>query len=127
MLREKQTKQLERVTAKQESELRALADELRKETEGLDATFEEEEQPLRREFSERKNQLVARWTLAEAIERRRLEKTTGELYGPLPVIPWADRRSVTGTGEVEQADQGFAHEAVMAYEATTIPIIGVDV
>lgn len=88
VLRERQAKQLERIAAKQEAELEKLGDDLGQEMADLDAACEAEAVRLRREFSERKDRLVARWTLAEAIERRRLEISTGETYGPLPVIPW---------------------------------------
>lgn len=88
VLRERQAKQLERIAAKQEAELERLGDELQQEMADLDAACEAEAVQLRREFSERKDRLVARWTLAEAIDRRRLEISTGETYGPLPVIAW---------------------------------------
>lgn len=97
VLRERQARQLERIAAKQEAELERLRDELRQEMEDLDAACEAEAVQLRREFSERKDRLVARWTLAEAIERRRREISTGEMYGPLPVIPW---------GEGEEEEEG---------------------
>ncbi len=93
VLREKQVKQLERVTAKQEAELERLAADLRQETADLDAACEAEAVRLRQDFAARQDRLVARWTLAEAIERRRLENQTGEPYAPLPVIPWGDEPS----------------------------------
>ena len=126
VLREKQTKQLERVAAKQASELETMADDLKKETEESDAMIENEEIQLRSEFSERKHRLVARWTLAEAIERRRLENITEDVYGPLPPIPWADRKSIAELDNGEEPYRGFAHEAIQAYNATALPIIGVD-
>lgn len=127
VLREKQAKQLERVTAKHKSELEAIADELREETQDLDATLEDEELQLRREFSERKQRLVARWALTEAIERRTLENLTGEVYGPLPSVPWANRMSIAETSSDEEPYRGFAHDAIKAYDATAMPIIGVDI
>lgn len=106
MLRERQAKQLERIAAKQEAELEKLADELGQEMEDLDAGCEAEAVQLRREFSERKDRLVARWTLAEAIERRRLEMSTGEMYGPLPIISWGGRLGVEEE-EHEERDDGI--------------------
>lgn len=88
VLRERQAKQLERIAAKQEAELEKMTDELGQETQDLDAACEAEAMQLRRDFSDRKDRLVGRWTLAEAIERRRLENSTGETYGPLPIVLW---------------------------------------
>lgn len=102
VLREKQAKQLERIAAKQEAELETLGDDLRRETQDLDAACEAEAMQLHRDFSERKDRLVARWTLAEAIERRRMENITGDRYAPLPAIRW-EKRCPTGDGD-EEAD-----------------------
>lgn len=126
VLREKQAKQLERVAAKHQSMLEAIADEQRMETQNLDDTCENEELQLRREFSERKQRLVARWTLAEAIERRTLENLTGEAYGPLPLVPWTNRKSIIESKSDEEPYRGFAHDAIKAYDAAALPIIGVD-
>ena len=107
VLREKQAKQLERIAAKQEAELEKLADEIRQETEDIDAACEAEAVQLREGFSERKDRLVARWNLAEAIERRRLENRTGETYAPLPMISWENELS---GGEAEEEDNDSAAE-----------------
>lgn len=88
VLREKQAKQLERISAKQEAELAALLDSQSEEIVELDKRLAAEESVLVMEFGERRTRLVKRWRLAEAIERRRLEM---EGYGdlrPLPEIEW---------------------------------------
>ena len=90
VLREKQAKQLERVAAKQEAEVEILEMEMNQKLEDHDAEYDMEERDLRQEFSERKRRLVARWTVIEAIERRKLENEMGELYGPLPALEWPE-------------------------------------
>lgn len=89
VLREKQGKQVERIIAKQEAELESLESQFEQANEELDARFQDEELQLQQDFADRKARLVARWTISEAIERRRLELQTGDDYGPLPVIIWS--------------------------------------
>ena len=90
VLREKQAKQLERVAAKQEAELEEAEMELHQKLEDHDAEYNMEEEDLRQEFSERKRRLMARWTVIEAIERRKLENETDELHAPLPALEWPE-------------------------------------
>lgn len=108
VLREKQGKQLERITAKQEAEIETLESDFETQNEYLDVRFDQEEKLLHQEFSERKKRLVARWDLAEAIERKKLELGTGEEYGPLPPCDWRDGAEGSGRqGKVrEGAEQG---------------------
>lgn len=88
VLREKQAKQLERISAKQEAEMAALLDSQSEESVEVDKRLAEEESVLVTEFGERRTRLVRRWRLAEAIERRRLEmEGCGDLR-PLPEIEW---------------------------------------
>lgn len=94
VLREKQAKQLERIVVKQEAEVEALVDKLESEINDLvENQFVRETANLRLQFMERKYRLVGRWMLAEAIERRKLENETGEGFGPLPKIDWAEKTS----------------------------------
>ena len=122
VLREKQGKQVERILGKQELELEELKNQLTQKMEELESSFKAEERMLRREFSERKKRLVARWTLAEAIERKKLEKETDDTYGPLPAVAWGERRSENGKEEVN-AEESFANDAMMAYDAATLNMI----
>lgn len=120
VLREKQGKQLERVSAKQETELEALADDYRKQMVDLVAEFHAEDAELQREFAVRKKRLINRWSLAEAIERKQLENRTGESHGPLPDVHWPD------TCDEEQAssdEASFARDAAIAYDASTMNMI----
>lgn len=121
VLREKQGKQLERVSAKQDQELETLAANFESETANLDQDFKAEEEGLQAEFSERKKRLVARWLLAEAIERRKLENETGETYGPLPALEWPD--SASRSEESEETLERFTHDAVVAYDAASLGMI----
>lgn len=89
VLRERQGKQVERIMAKQETELKTLESDFEHANEELDAKFQDEDSQLQQEFEDRKNRLVARWRISEAIERHRLELQTGDDYGPLPMITWS--------------------------------------
>lgn len=88
VLREKQAKQLERISAKQEAEMAALIDLQSEEIVELDKRIAEEESLLVKEFRERRTRLVKRWKLAEAIERRYLETEGSGDLGPLPEVEW---------------------------------------
>lgn len=128
VLREKQSKQLERVAANQASELEALAASHGEEVAELDKRFEEEEQELGQEFWERRQKLVRSWTLAEAIERRKLENSGAGDFGPLPDVEWGggaaigverdreEKERELADGMMESVDNGFAHEAMRAYD-----------
>ena len=131
VLREKQAKQLERITARQQSELDTLAREHEDKSHALEQTFRQEEQDLGRELSERKHRMITRWNLMEAIERRTLENRTGDAFAALPPIAWGERMSVIvepdgfdavpSSQEIMKHDgRGFACEAMMAYNAAML-------
>lgn len=88
VLREKQSKQLELISAKQGLEMAALIDSQSQDIDELDKRIAEEESVLVKEFRERRTRLVKRWNLAEAIERRRLEVEGSGDLGPLPEVEW---------------------------------------
>ncbi|CAF9939068.1 MAG: hypothetical protein ALECFALPRED_007969 [Alectoria fallacina] len=116
VLREKQGKQQERIVAKQETELEALESSFERQNEELEAKFREEEIQLQQEFAERKKRLVRRWTLAEAIERRKLEQAMGETFEPLPSITWSSDEGGRGK-EKERALEGPGKDMNLAYDA----------
>ncbi|KAI4228505.1 MAG: hypothetical protein LQ349_006541 [Xanthoria aureola] len=122
VLREKQAKQLERIIAKQELEVEQADKELATTMQKLETTCELEMQMLAEEFAERRKRLVARWSLAEAILRKRLEKDTGEAYGALPSILWDDERQEVGEHE-DHVDGDLARDARMAYDASALNMI----
>ena len=114
VLREKQGKQTERIVAKQEAELESLESDFEQQNEDLDAKFEEEERQLQQEFAERKKRLVARWNLAELIERRKLELQTGEEHGPLPAVKWSHDTEEAKERRNEKED---VHAVGVVYDA----------
>ena len=103
VLREKQGKQLERITAKQEAERETLSNDHRKQLIELESAHQAKEEELRQEFEARKRRLISRWALTEAIERRKIENQTGESHGPLPAVPWPDRGG-PGSGSAKGED-----------------------
>lgn len=125
VLREKQGKQLERISAKQEAELEALSGNYRQQVVELESGYQAEEEEIRREFGARKKRLIKRWALVEAIERRKIENLTGDQYGPLPAVPWQEKEGNSGGGSEEEDVNGggFAHEVDMAYDVKTMNLL----
>lgn len=117
VLRERQGKQVERIMAKQETEMENLESSFEHQNEDLDARFRTEERQLQQEFAERKNRLVARWNLAEAIERRKLEINTGEEFGPLPAVKWSDGPCLDDPKTRGKEREADAHDVNLAYDA----------
>ncbi|KAL8758419.1 MAG: hypothetical protein Q9199_001494 [Rusavskia elegans] len=122
VLREKQAKQLERIVARQELEVEQVDKELATTMQKLETTCELETQMLTEEFAERRKRLVSRWSLAEAILRKRLENDTGETYGALPPILWDDQWQEVGEHE-DHVDDELARAARMAYDGSTLNMI----
>lgn len=122
VLREKQGKQLERIIGKQELELKEMEKELASKMQQLESASQSDEQMLQHEFSERRQRLTSRWSLAEAIERKKLENETDEAYAPLPPIEWGHPHEGTGENE-ELVDNGLLQDARMAYDAATFNMI----
>ena len=129
VLRERQGKQIERIMAKQETELENLESEFVRENEALDARFQAEEIQLQEDFADRKKRLVSRWNIAEAIERKRLELQCGEEHGPLPTITWSsdlESRSsgppspVSSRGSRGRSREGPIPEASLSYDAMNL-------
>ena len=122
VLREKQGKQLERIMAKQEAQLVALADDYRKQMIGLEASFRVEESQLQNEFAARKKRLLDRWALSEAIERRKLENETGDLYGSLPEVHWPSRSS-NERQYLQEEEDDLARDAGIALDVSRMSMI----
>ena len=102
VLREKQAKQLERIQAKQDGELSAVSAEMDMELKKHESKFHGEEIDLQQDFWDRKKRILARWALAEAIERRKLERETDLHFAPLPPIPWSDIRSIESSAQLKR-------------------------
>ena len=122
VLREKQGKQVERIIGKQESELKELETELANKMQEVEVRSQSDEQLLRHEFSERRKRLVCRWALAEAIERKKLENESGEMYAPLSPISWDDSRREDKEMD-EPGDNELIRDARMARDAVTLDMI----
>ncbi|KAL8772946.1 MAG: hypothetical protein Q9209_001966 [Squamulea sp. 1 TL-2023] len=122
VLREKQGKSRERIMAKQELEVEQMDKELAITLQKLETTCQLETQMLTEEFAERWKRLVSRWSLAEAILRKRLEKEIGEAYGSLPPMVWNDRQREDGENE-DPIDDELARHARMAYDASSLNMI----
>ncbi|KAL8651215.1 MAG: hypothetical protein Q9210_003387 [Variospora velana] len=117
VLREKQGKQLERIMGKHEAELKEMELQLAHDVQQLQSALRSDEQILQHEFSERRKRLTSRWSLAEAIERKKMEKETGEPYAPLPTIEWDDPQQSREENE-EPVDDQMARNARMAYDTS---------
>ncbi|KAL8995326.1 MAG: hypothetical protein Q9169_004901 [Polycauliona sp. 2 TL-2023] len=122
VLREKQAKQLERIMAKQELEVEQIDKDLATTMQKLETTCQRETQMLAEEFADRRKRLVSRWSLAEAILRKRLENDTGEAYAALPPILWEDQRQEVGEHE-GYIDDELARDARIAYDASALNMI----
>ncbi|KAL8763606.1 MAG: hypothetical protein Q9184_000605 [Pyrenodesmia sp. 2 TL-2023] len=119
VLRERQGKQVERIMGKQENELKELELDLAGRMQQLEVSRQADGDILQREFSDRRKRLTSRWSLAEAIERKKIENETGEAYAPLPPIDWDDPRRQPE--EVEEViDSELVRDARMAYDASTL-------
>ncbi|MCJ1285390.1 hypothetical protein MMC26_004730 [Xylographa opegraphella] len=107
VLREKQAKQLERIQAKQDAELSSTSSAKEIALRKHESQFDGEALDLQRDFWDRRKRILARWALAEAIERRKLEHETGMPFAPLPPIPWLDgRRGAEPALQLKQGELG---------------------
>jgi hypothetical protein len=97
VLREKQSKQLDDLTIRQEDEYEKLDQRLRVEAEGLETRFAKEESTFQSIFLKRRKILYKRWTLMEEITRKLLEHNDCVTYGPLPTMEWPDTSSPRDT------------------------------
>ncbi|KAL8722573.1 MAG: hypothetical protein Q9225_000969 [Loekoesia sp. 1 TL-2023] len=122
VLRERQGKQLERIAGKQEQELEELEKELADKMQQLEFSSQYDEQMLEHEFTERRKRLTSRWSLAEAIERKKLENETGEAYAPLPPFEWDDPHQIARESD-ESVDSELVRDTRMAHDAATLDMI----
>jgi F0F1-type ATP synthase epsilon subunit len=90
VLRERQAKQAERISNKQEQEMRESKDQMQEALKQSAEQIEMEERTLRLELAQRKARMRNRWELAEKVERRKLELEKGLEYGELPGIEWPE-------------------------------------
>lgn len=123
VLREKQGKQLERISAKQDAEMEKLEQDFEEENKTIDARLGAEEIDLEKEFVGRKSRLARRWILAEAIERRKLELETGEDFGPLPEIVWEEQgrdANISGVYRNRDSDSSMIISEKGGFDVTNV-------
>lgn len=88
VMRDKQAKQMESLMHRQDEDMAKLG---LRQSEELDTLVDElslEEEGLNRVFGERKARLRRRWKLAEDVERKKLEVSTGLRYASLKALEW---------------------------------------
>jgi hypothetical protein len=90
VLRERQAKQMERLTESHDEELAVMQERFEEEEARRNAAQNSEEDKIRNEFDLKKHRLIWRWKLMETVERRKLELESGETYGDLPDVQWGE-------------------------------------
>ena len=90
VLRERQTKEVNTLLEKHEQEFDKLAEDYERELEKIDEDGRDEEYGMKALFEGRRIRMIARWNLAEDIQRKTLQDELGGVIGPLPQIHWGD-------------------------------------
>jgi hypothetical protein len=93
VMRDKQAKQMEQLTARQDEELEKLASKQSEELEGLEDSFAAEEDAFIKLFLDRGSRIRRRWEVMAEIERRRLEIEQGLTYAPMRPVVWPDNEN----------------------------------
>lgn len=86
VLRERQERKLQEMSVRLEKALEDLVSTHEKSVTQLELEHEREEQELLEAFKAKKKKLRLRWSLEEAILRKKLESKHGLPYGPLPPL-----------------------------------------
>ncbi|CAG7918210.1 unnamed protein product [Penicillium olsonii] len=89
VLRDRQELKLQEAIARTEQELDDLCNRHTKEIATLKIEHRQEEISLTAGLQSKEKTLCKRWHLEEAVLRRRLELRDGQLYGPLPPLPFS--------------------------------------
>jgi hypothetical protein len=100
VLRGTQEQRAMALMTKNENTLEKLADDCRAEREEIEACHQGEEIRLANMFTGKKCRMIMRWKLQEEIERKKLEKDSGLMYGPLPPLTFPELPIVTSDGVV---------------------------
>ncbi|KAJ5111049.1 hypothetical protein N7532_001584 [Penicillium argentinense] len=88
VLRDRQELKLQEAMERMGNELDTLCEQNIKSVKGLQIEHRNEETSVIQALDAKKNELRHRWHLEEAILRCQLEQKNGQLYGPLPPIPF---------------------------------------
>ena len=89
VLRDRQELKLQEAIARTEQELDDLCNRHTQEIATLKIEHRQEEISLTAGLQSKEKTLCKRWHLEEAVLRRRLELRDGQLYGPLPPLPFS--------------------------------------
>ncbi|RAL02800.1 uncharacterized protein BO80DRAFT_18422 [Aspergillus ibericus CBS 121593] len=116
VLRERQELRLQEAIARMERELDDLIDKHALEFAQMQEKHQQEEGEILQAFDAKKSKLRHRWTLEEAILRKKLEGEHGQTYGPLPPLSFSDSHYDTrdsaicvADAEAGSGDEGPAH------------------
>lgn len=113
VLRERQEARLMETVEKMETELENLIDKHADALAELQEEHTREEAALMQAFDGKKVKLRHRWTLEEAILRKKLETKHGRPFGPLPPLAFGDSQSQshaeTRDSAISVTDQDDAH------------------
>lgn len=90
VLRDRQERQLQEAISRMEKELEQLIDQNAASITDLERKNQQEEQSVLGAFDMKRARLTHRWTMEEAIIRKKLQLRDGLPYGPLPPLPLGD-------------------------------------
>jgi len=90
VLRDRQERQLQEAISRMEKELEQLIDQNVASITDLERKNQQEEQSVLGAFDMKRARLIHRWTLEEAIIRKKLQLRDGLPYGPLPPLSLDD-------------------------------------
>ncbi|RDL31495.1 Uncharacterized protein BP5553_09704 [Venustampulla echinocandica] len=93
VMRDKQSKQMEELLARQEDELDKLATKQAEELEGLEERFVNEEDGLADLFQQRRARLRWRWGITEEILRKQLEAREKVKFAMMKPVEWPELES----------------------------------
>ncbi|PWY67216.1 hypothetical protein BO94DRAFT_528205 [Aspergillus sclerotioniger CBS 115572] len=108
VLRERQELRLQEAIARMERELDDLIDKHALEFAQMQQRHQQEEGEVLQAFEAKKSRLRHRWTLQEAILRKKLEDQHGQTYGPLHPLSFSDSHYDTRDSAICVADPGAA-------------------
>lgn len=98
VMRDKQAKQMEQLLVRQEEELEQLGNKQTEELEALEDSFGTEEEGFTKLFQNRRARLRRRWEVVAAVERKKLEVSSGLCYATVSPIDWPDPETTQDDG-----------------------------
>lgn len=104
VLRDRQELKLQEAIERMERELEDLIQQNMKNVEALQTEHQNEVSSFLQAMDAKKTGLRHRWHLEEAILRHQLETRNGQLYGPLPLIPFGGSSTETNGSAISTAE-----------------------